>query len=94
MSQNIRKERHYLQFLVNSDKSQTKLTSKIMNKSQMVAIAAIVYNVIHGTIKLKRKTIEEVRGRRKQFYTLVDKKISGVTRKQLIISRSSYSEWL
>ena len=88
MNQNIRKERYYLQVLVNSDKSQTKLILKIMSKSQMEAIAAILYNVIHGTFKLKRETIEEVHGRRNQLYTLVDKKISGVKRKQLMISRS------
>ena len=60
MNQNIRKEMYFLQFLVNADKSQTKLIFKIMSKSQMEAVNAVVYNVIHGTFKVKReKTVTD-----------------------------------
>ena len=88
MNQNIRKEKYFLLFLVNADKSQTKLIFKIMNKPQMEAVCAIVYNIIHGTFKLKRETVEGVRGYRKQFYNIVDKKLSSVKRKELMVRRS------
>lgn len=88
MNQNIRKEKYFLQFLVNSDKSQTKLIFKIMSKSQIEAVAAIVYNIIHGTFKVKTETIDEVRGQRKQLYRIVDKKLSAAKRKKLMIRRS------
>ena len=88
MNHNIRKEKLFLQFLINSDKAQTKLIFKIMNKSQMEAVAAIVYNIIHGAFKVKKEIVDEVRGQRKQLYNIVDKKISVVKRKQLMIRRS------
>lgn len=91
MNQNISKEKYFLLFLVNADKSQTKLIFKIMNKPQTEAVCAIVYNIIHGTFKLKRETretVEGVRGYRKQFYNIVDKKLSSVKRKELMVRRS------
>ena len=88
MNQNIRKEMYFLQFLVNADKSQTKLIFKIMSKSQMEAVNAIVYNVIHGTFKVKPELVDGMRSHRKQLYNIVDKKISLVKRKELMIRRS------
>ena len=88
MNQNINKEKHFLQFLVNAEKNQTKLIIKIMNKSQLEAVAAIIYNIIHETFKVKRETINGVRYHRNQLYKIVDKKIAAVKRKELMIRRS------
>ena len=88
MNRNIAKEKYFLQFLVNSDKNQTKLIFKIMNKSQMEAVAAIIYNIIHGTFNIKREIVDGVRSKRNQLYSIVDKKVAAIKRKELMIRRS------
>lgn len=87
MNQNILKEKYFLHFLVNADKKQTKWILKIMNKSQMEAICAIVYNAIHGTFLLKQPIIDSVRPYKQQLYQIIDKKIAAVKRKELMIRR-------
>lgn len=87
MNQNIVKEKYFLQFLVNAEKSQAKLILKIMNKAQMEAVLTIIYNIIHGTFKVKQEIVDGVRMYRKQIYKIVDKKIAVVKRKELMIRR-------
>lgn len=48
----------------------------------MEAVNAMVYNVIHGTFKVKRELVDGMRSHRKQLYNIVDKKISLVKRKK------------
>ena len=89
MNKNINKEKHILQFLVNAEKNQTQLIIKIMNKSQLEAVAAIIYNIIHGTFKVERETVDGVRYHRNQLYKIVDKKIAAIKRKELMLRRSN-----
>ena len=89
MNQSVTREKYFLQFLVNADKTQTKLIIRIMNKAQMEAVSAIVYNIIHGTFKVKRETVDGVRVYRNQLYKIVDKKTAYIKRKELMIRRSN-----
>ena len=64
MQQNIAKEKYFLQFLVNSDKNQTKLIITIVNTSQMEAVAAIIYNLIDRTFNIKREVLKGVHSKK------------------------------
>ena len=88
MNLNIKKEKHFLLFLVNADKTQTKLILKIMTKSQFEAVTSILYNILHGTFNIKREIVEGVRSYRKQLHVIVDKKIGASKRKTLMIRRA------
>ena len=88
MNPNIRKEKHFLQFLAHSDSKQTKLIMKIMSKSQMTAICSIIYNALYETFTLKRSLVDNLRTYKKQLRQIVDKKVPLPTRKDLMVRRS------
>ena len=88
MNPNIRKEKHFLQFLANSDRKQSKMIMKMMSKSQMTAICSIIYNALHGTFTLKRTLVDSLRTYKRQLRQIVDKKVSIPTRKDLMVRRS------
>ena len=55
----------------------------------MEAVTAIIYNIIHGTFKVKREIVDEVRSSRNHLCKIVDKKIARIKRKELMIRRSN-----
>ena len=88
MNSNIKKEKGFLQYLANANRKQEKLIMKIITKSQMEAICAIVYNALYGTFSLRPSLVDNLRAYREQLHRIVDKKIAKATRKDLLVRRA------
>jgi hypothetical protein len=85
MSERVQNERHFLTFLLNTNKKQQKLLFQNLSKSQMAVIIEIVYNALLGNLTISDEDKNMLHRYRNVIRKIVSKQLSGSKRKSLLV---------
>lgn len=85
MRQSILKEAHCIGLLLNTDKRQRRVLLQSISKQQLRAVIEIIYNVLQGYGNITEKDKKYLEKYRSVIRRLVDKRISSLSRKKLLI---------
>ena len=79
------KEAHFIGLLLNTDKRQRRVLLQSISKQQLRAVIEIIYNVLQGYGNITEKDKKYLEKYRSVIRRLVDKRISSLSRKKLLI---------
>lgn len=85
MRQSILKEAHFIGLLLNTDRRQKRVLLQTISKQQLRALIEIIYNVLQGYGNITEKDKSYLEKYRSIIRLLVDKNISSLRRKKLLI---------
>lgn len=85
MSEKVKKEKHFLKFLLNTDEKQQKSLIQTITKSQMNVIIEIIYNALAGNLTISKQDKTALQRYKTVINKLLSKGLSRVKRKKLIL---------
>ncbi len=89
MSELVRKQRHFINLLSETDQKQRKRLLETITREQVKAISQIAHNVIKSVVKLAPSEKEKLKKRRRFIHVLGNRKIGYERKRDSILSNQS-----
>lgn len=84
MSEQVKKEKYFLLFLINASENQQKLLMSNLTKNQIKVIIEVAYNALMGTLVLDENDKRKLKRYRHVIRKLVSKEITVKKRRALL----------